>query len=85
MDETPDTSKSTLKPSIRQMLVIAGGCGLKTLDEAYNNYMNHYDCFFLISDFNAQHTQFVRDMIALGFVKDRAVVEMTIDEALAKL
>jgi len=75
----------SLKPDIKQMLTIGAGCGLTTVAEAYDNYMNHYDCFFLIDDYQAQNAQFIKDMGDAGFVKDFAIVDMTIEEALASL
>lgn len=46
-----------MEPSVKEMLEVGESCGLKTVEEAYNNYMNHYDMFFLISKYNEQlHT-----------------------------
>lgn len=73
---------SNLKPDIKQMLTLGKGCGLHTLDEAYNNYMNHYDCFFLISDYAAQYKQFKTELIDVGLVVDNTLADLTIDEAL---
>lgn len=44
-----------IKPSVLGMLEVGKACGLFTLEEAYSNYMNHYDCFFLISDYHSQY------------------------------
>jgi len=75
----------TLKPDVRQMLTIGRDCGLDDLEEAYCNYMNHYDCFFLIDDYAYQYSKFKLELINLGFVDDNHMVDMTIDEALSKL
>lgn len=48
--------------SLKEMLVVGKSCGLKTLDEAYDNYLNNYTMFFLIDDFNAQHIGLIKEM-----------------------
>ncbi len=58
-----------LKPSVAQMIQIAYSCGLNTLEEAYNNYMLHYDCFFLIDKINEQHVDFMQELKDLGFTE----------------
>jgi hypothetical protein len=57
----------SLKPSIVQMLNVAQDCGLTTLNEAYSNYMSHYDCFFLLSDYAAQQAVFFAQLKECGF------------------
>lgn len=78
--------KSTLKPSVLQMLRIGKGCGLTYVGEAYNNYMNHYDCFFLLSDYENQLRQFEQDLKDCGFVvktdSGYGIKDITIKEAL---
>jgi hypothetical protein len=78
---------NTLKPDVLQMLVIGKDCGLSQLGEAVANYMNHYDCFFLISDFINQQTRFISDLINLKLIEldlngSLYIKEITIDEAL---
>ena len=52
----------SLRPSLKEMLVVGNSCGLKTLDEAYDNYLNHYTMFFLIDDFDAQYISLIKEM-----------------------
>jgi|JI10StandDraft_1071094.scaffolds.fasta_scaffold10052_6 hypothetical protein len=59
---------SELKPSINGMLEVAKEMGLDHLAEAYHNYMNHYDCFFLIEKFHEQLKSFVEEMVEIGLV-----------------
>lgn len=60
---------SELKPDVKQMLYIGDGCGLTYVEEAYNNYMNHYDCFFLIEKYHEQKRQFFLDMAIMGLLE----------------
>ena len=81
---------SDLKPSVKQMLEIGEGCGLVHIDEAYSNYLNHYDCFFYIPEYHQQHAEFVEELTKLGFVVSNAdgkkeLVNITIVDALAKM
>ena len=76
----------SLKPSAKQMLLVAKDCGLNTISEAYGNYMCHYDLFFLISDYENQSNNFHSDLIESGLTelvdgKD-TFKDMTIDDAL---
>ena len=74
---------SDLKPSVEDMLRIGKGCGLTLLTEAFNNYMNHYDLFFRISEFQEQMQTFAIELKELGFSpNDELDPTMTIDEAL---
>lgn len=57
-----------MKPNPLQMLEVAEACGLVSVREAFQNYMDHYDCFFLISDYPTQYAQFVKDLISLDLV-----------------
>lgn len=76
----------SLKPNIRQMLEIGKDLGLTTLDEAHSNYMRHYDCFFLISDFQEQNNKFVIDIITLGWLDEtKYLKDLTIEECLEQL
>lgn len=75
----------SLKPDIKQMLTFGKACGLNTLEEAYDNYMNHHDCFFLIDDYESQYRQFKLDLEQAGLVGERYLLDMTIDEALDKI
>lgn len=75
------------------MLEIGEGCGLKTLGEAYSNFMNHYDAFFLIDRFSEQHKEFIEELESYGLAKfDRenrkysiTNPDQTIEEALSKI
>ena len=59
-----------LVPSIDEMLLIGHGCGLTTLDEAYSNYMNHYDMFFLVDEYATQYNVFLRDLAIRGYLEE---------------
>ncbi len=54
---------SELRPSVEQMLWVGKDCGLTMLSEAYENYMSHYDLFFLIDDYQAQSTVFNGEIV----------------------
>ena len=58
-----------LKPSVAQMIQVGYGCGLNTLEEAYDQYLSHYDCFFLIDKFHEQMAEFAQQLKDLGFVE----------------
>lgn len=58
-----------LKPSVAQMLQVGYSCGLSTLDEAYSQYMSHYECFFLIDKYQEQYAVFVQELKDLGFTE----------------
>ena|ERR1019366_4819350 len=81
-------SESELKPNVVQMLEIGRDCGLSMLGEAYQNYMNHYDCFFLIEDYTNQYDKFVADLTVAGLVTYvdafPHLLDMTIEQALIK-
>jgi len=64
------------------MLMIGGGCGLKTVKEAYANYMNHYDCFFLLEDYNNQMKQFAQELEDWGLIKDDVLIDADIFDRL---
>lgn len=71
------------------MLDIGKACGLNMVEEAYHNYMNHYDCFFLISDYQTQYVEFCNTLLEKGLVTADSegaltLVDMTIDEAFKK-
>jgi hypothetical protein len=57
-----------LKPNILQMLEIGRECGLTYLEEAHYNYMNHYDCFFLIDKFQEQCVDFTNELVKYDLV-----------------
>lgn len=71
-----------LKPSVLQMLLLGQDCGLLTVDDAYSNYMNHYDCFFLIEKFQEQHQVFVEELQSLGFVDGCQFKDISIEGAI---
>ena len=79
-------NKMSLKPSVLQMLHIAKDCGLSTLNEALNNYLNHYDMFFLISDYANQKKAFDEEIISKGLVDKNEngylLKNISIDDAL---
>lgn len=72
-----------LKPSVAQMIIVGYRCGLKTLEEAYNQYLSHYDCFFLIDKFHEQHDEFLQQLKDLGFTEQvdgyNELVDMNLD------
>ena len=75
-----------LEPSVKDMLEIGKGCGLSTVQEAYDNYMNHYDMFFLIEDYTNQYIKFVQDLKETGFVnKDMTLKDFSIIEGLERV
>lgn len=53
----------SVTPSILQMLTTGEACGLGYLDEAYSNYMLHYDMFFYIPEFAEQHNAFIKELL----------------------
>ena len=71
--------ESELKPSVAQMLLIGHGCGLHTLEEAYSNYLSHYDCFFLIDKFHEQNAVFTQQLKDLGFTEQIDGINELID------
>ena len=77
----------TLKPNILQMLEIGKDCGLDTVQEAYENYSNHYDMFFLISDIRNQTKVFHEELFEIGLLERKdgkmySIPERSIDEAI---
>lgn len=58
-----------MNPSIKQMLIVGDSCGLRTVEEAYNNYTNHYDLFFSIENFHAQHGVLVEELLQQGYIQ----------------
>lgn len=76
-----------LRPSVSQMLRIGKGCELNTLGEAYNNYISHYDCFFLISDYENQYKIFAEDILSLGWIDEEGFIldSLLIDDCLKEL
>ena len=71
------------------MLLIGKDCGLNTLDEAYCNFMSHYDVFFLINNFSAQKAKFDKKIIEFGLTEIICGLiyckKISIDEALAAI
>lgn len=76
---------SELKPNIQQMIQIGKDCGLSTLDEAYSNYLNHYDMFFLIEKYNEQLRDFVVDLAIAGLLVEEDNKVMLVDKLLADI
>lgn len=58
-----------MKPCVKEMLEVAEACGLETVDEAYTNYMNHYDAFFLIDKFQEQQHALHGEMKQMRLIK----------------
>jgi hypothetical protein len=54
--------------TLEETIQIGYGCGLNTLEEAYNNIMNHYDCFFLIADINNQISNYIKLFEDAGYI-----------------
>ena len=73
---------SDLNPSVRQALEVADGCGLNTLQEAVDNYLNHYTMFFLIEKYSEQYQAFIDELKSLGFLSDRTLKAISISDAL---
>lgn len=57
-----------MKPCVKEMLEVAEACGLETVDEAYSNYMNHYDAFFLIDKYAEQQHALHSEMKQLRLI-----------------
>lgn len=75
-----------LEPSVKDMLEIGKGCGLSTVQQAYDNYMSHYDLFFLIEDYTNQYIKFVQDLKEANLLKkDSMIRHCTIEDALEGL
>ena len=72
----------SLNPSVRQALEVAEGCGLCTLQEAVDNYLNHYTMFFLIEKYSEQYKAFVDELKSLGFLSDNTLKEISVADAL---
>ena len=79
---------SELKPSVIGMVQVGYDCGLSTLEEAYTQYMSHYDCFFLIDKFHEQNAEFSEQLKDLGFTEQvdgfTELIDMNL-EACAKI
>ena len=76
-----------LKPDIKQMLELAKDMGLTTLEDAFIEYMRHYDLFFLMSDYQNQLNNFCTEIANLNWLEaeDNYLRDMTIEECLALL
>jgi hypothetical protein len=72
-----------LKPDIKQMLEVGMDCGLSMLEEAYTNYMTHYDLFFSLGDYQAQYLVFAGNLRNLGLIdEDDYLKEVSIEDCL---
>lgn len=77
--------------NVKEMLLIGKDCGLETLSEAFQNYMNHYDAFFSIANYKEEMTAFTDEMIRIGFVTNEMAGEyllkgsLTIEQCLRQL
>jgi hypothetical protein len=64
-------------------------CDLSTLEEAYDNYMRHYDSFFYIPEYRAQYLTLRDEGIALGLVVEingsYQLKDFTLKEALVRI
>lgn len=56
-------------PSIEEMLQIGLNCGLSTVEEAYTNYLNHYDFFFFIPKLKEQSDKFTNELKAASLTR----------------
>ena len=56
-------------PNISQMLEIAEACGLTTLEDAYQNYISHYDMFFYIPEYCEQLHAFTIELKEKGLTE----------------
>ena len=75
-----------LEPSVEGMLKVGRDCGLLMVEEAYNNYMHHYDMFFLIEDYTNQYIKFVQDLKEAKLLKkDMTLRHCLIEDALEGL
>lgn len=75
-----------LEPSIRGMLELGKNCGLSMLEEAYKNYMLHYDCFFLIANYEEQYNKFKKDIDMQGWIDlNGYLIKTTIEDCLKQL
>ncbi len=74
--------KNELKPDVIEMLNIGEGSGLIFLEEAYFNYMRHYDLFFNMEKYSEQYYEFMDKIKSYGFVEDSMLLDITISQAL---
>lgn len=79
-----------MNPCLKEMLSIGADCGLTTVEEAYNNYMNHYDMFFLIDKFSEQQHALHSEMKQYRLIERVAemrwrIKDITIAEAQERL
>lgn len=72
-------------PSVEAMLRIGKDLGYEKVEEAYDQYMHHWDCFFSIDRFADQYSAFIGEMSDLGLVSGRTVNDVTIDDALLRV
>ena len=55
--------------TVKQMLVLGLECGLEKVHEAYSQVISHYDAFFSIENFKAEHSKFLHDMFNQGLIE----------------
>lgn len=58
-----------LKPSLEEMLMVSKTCGLYSLQEAYDNYLNHYDLFFLIDNYQDQLLELTNEIKSFDLIE----------------
>ena len=59
---------ATPKPSISEMLLIGHGNGLKTVDDAWCDYIQHPDLFFSMENFEEQTRTLWDELRTKGFL-----------------
>lgn len=75
-----------MKPSVMQILNIGKEMGFDDLDQAYFDYMRHYDCFFLLDKYEEQYKELFEEFDRYGLL-DRVdgnifLKQVTISEAI---
>lgn len=74
---------------VREFLEIGKGCGLDHIEEAYNNYMLHYDLFFIIDKYAEQYKEFIDELHEHNLLETTdeglMLLDISIDEALERI
>lgn len=78
-----------MKPSVKDLLEIGKGCGLEHIEEAYNNYMLHYDLFFSLDNYREQYNELIKELKSFCLLEETEdglyLVDISIEEALEKI
>ena len=56
--------------NILEMLRIGEACGLDTVEEAFSDYMNHYDLFFLMENYHKQYNELIDELVRSKIVTE---------------